>query len=73
MISIIRSKKQEATYIRQTIRITGEISGKGKRAVFCLLNLEKVFERVSREAVQWAMRKLLVMQSLAQVVMVLYD
>jgi len=47
--------------------------GKNKQLHFVFVDLEKVFDRVSQEVVQWSMRKLCVDDWLVRVVMAMID
>ena len=47
--------------------------GKNKQLYFIFVDLEKAFDRVPQEVVQWSMRKLRVEDWLVRVVMAMYD
>lgn len=47
--------------------------GKKRKLYFIFVDLEKAFDRVPREVVQWSMRKLLVEEWIVRVVMAMYD
>ena len=51
--------------------IAGEVYGKEKEALFSLCRAEKAFDRVLRDVVRWAMRKLGVDEWLIKTVMVI--
>ena len=47
--------------------------GKGKKLYFGFVDLEKTFDRVPREMISWAMRKLGVEECLVSAVMSMYS
>jgi len=49
-----------------------KLRAKGKKLYFGFMDLEKAFDRVPREVIRWAMRKLGVEEWLVSVVMSLY-
>ena len=49
------------------------ISDKGKKLYFGFVDLEKAFDRVPREVISWAMRKLGVEEWLVSAVMSMYS
>ena len=46
--------------------------GKNRKLFICFVDLEKAFDRVPRKVIEWALRKKLVPERLAQAVILMY-
>ena len=53
-------------------RIQEELRGKEKKLCICFVNLEKAFNRISREVIEWALRNKELAEELVEAVMSLY-
>ena len=60
-----------ALFIRK--RMQEEFRGRDKKLYMCFVDLEKAFDRVPREVMQWALRKKGLAKVLVQAVMSLYE
>ena len=54
-------------------RMPEEFRGREKKLYMCLVDLEKVFDRVPRKVMEWALRKKGLAEVLVQAVMNLYE
>ena len=54
------------------MRIQEEYLAKRKKLYICFVDLEKAFDRVPRNVVEWAIRKIRIAEALISAVMILY-